>query len=73
MKKNKLEISYLTVLFMGLVSCAGAGIWLLIAQSIIKSRNIIGYGDYLGCGLEEIVFCAALHIILGIVMMIREK
>lgn len=71
MKKIKLEISYLTVLFMGLVSCAGAGLWLLIARGIINDRNIIGYGDYLARGLEEIVFCAILHIILGVVMMVK--
>lgn len=73
MKKIKTQISYLTVLFMGLVSCVGAGVWLLIARSIITNRNIIGYGDYLSRGFEEIVFCASLHIILGIVMMIGEK
>ncbi len=73
MKKIKIEVSYLTVLFMGLVSCLGAGAWLLIARSIITKRNIIGYGDYLSRGVEEIVLCASLHIILGIVMMIGAK
>jgi hypothetical protein len=71
MKNIKLEISYLTVLFMGLVSCAGGAIWLLLARNVINSKNIIGYGDYLTRGLEEIVFCAILHIILGVVMMVK--
>ena len=72
-KKIKLEISYLTVLFMGLISCAGGGIWLLIARSVITSNNIIGYGDYLSRGIEEITFSALLHIILGLIMMVRDK
>ena len=73
LKKIKLEISYLTVLFMGFISCLGGGVWLMIAKNIVDSRGIIGYGDYLTRGLEEITFCAILHIILAGIMMIREK
>lgn len=66
-KRLKIEVTYLTVLFMGAVSTAGGGIWLMLLRSTERGS------EYLNAGLEELTFGALTHIIIAVILALTEK
>ena len=71
-KEFKFENLPLLILFMGMVSSLGSGIWLIMVKYRLRQGN--GFGiTYLNDGVKELVFCALMHIALAAVVMIAER
>lgn len=67
LKKLNIKITYLTVLFMGAVSTAGGGVWLLLLRG--SERGF----QYLDAGLEELTFGAMMHIVIAVIIALSQK
>lgn len=75
MKKIKINIKNapVMILFFGMVSTLGGGVWLGILAYMTEKRSLFGVAPYYSAALEEITFCAVLHIILGVLLLLNDK
>ncbi len=75
MKKIKVNIkdTPILILFFGMVSTIGGGIWLGILKYLTEKNSLMGVAPYYEAVLEEITFCAVLHIILGVVLLLNDR
>lgn len=69
----KIKEPVLTVLFLGFISCLVGGIWLCLIGFKIHKNGMIGYYGSLTSGLNELIYCALLHITIGIILYCAEK
>lgn len=69
----KIKNAPLLILFFGVVSTLAGGIWLSIVKYTAEKNALMGVAPYYGAMLEEITFCAILHIILGTVLLLNDR
>ena len=69
----KIKNAYLLVLLFGLISTVFGGVWVMILSRFVSSTDAYGVRSYPSVALGEVMFCALLHIVCGIILLLDER